>query len=327
MAVTARRIAEELGLSQSTVSRILNGDRRQRIAAGTRARVEETARRLGYQPNAVARSLRTGRTHIVGLYTTHRYDARNDFLAEILGGLQHACARNRLDLLLHIGGLEQGPDGVFNGLRNGRVDGLFLHTSPDDPLVARLSASALPVVALADPLPQLSSVTCDDRSGMVQVVDYLWQQGYRRFAFVAPAATLASVERRVTAWNEALRVHGMDCEHDVIRITGEDAGAALDRLDSNNDAPCAVSCWNDRTAYNLLRACMERGIAVPDQIAVTGFDGFLDDKLPARRLVTVQCPWTEVAVTAVDLLLRLIQDEEIERETCLPVRLLSGDTA
>ncbi|MCW3054762.1 MAG: transcriptional regulator, LacI family [Chthonomonadales bacterium] len=328
MPVTAKDIARELGLSQSTVSRILNGDEQHRVSMQTRTRILETAQRLDYQPNALAQSLRRGRTNVVGLYTSHRYDARNDFLAEILGGLQLACAHHRLDLLLHCGYAGRTSDDTFNALRDGRMDGLFLHTSPDDPLVARLSASEMHVVALADPLHDLPAVTCDDADGMQQVVTAMWKAGYRRFAFLAPQFQLASVERRRESWERQMQSHGIDpTEVRVFRVPVEDANAVLDDLLAwRDDRPIAVACWNDRTAYSLLRACAERGVSVPDQIAVTGFDGFLDDKLPARHLTTVRCPWVDVAALAVDLLVRGIGGETIPTETILPVTLLPGDT-
>ncbi|MCW3095669.1 MAG: transcriptional regulator, LacI family [Chthonomonadaceae bacterium] len=328
MPVTAKDIARELGLSQSTVSRILNGDERHRVSVQTRERILSAARRLDYQPNALAQSLRRGRTNVVGLYTSHRYDARNDFLSEILGGLQLACARHRLDLLLHCGYPGRTPDDTFNALRDGRMDGLFLHTSPEDPLVARLSASAMHVVALADPLPNLPTVTCDDVSGMQQIVAAARARGYRRFAFLAPQFQLASVERRREAWEQQMREQEVSPEDvRVFRVPVEDANAVLDDLLFwRTDRPIAVACWNDRTAYSLLRACAERGVAVPDQIAVTGFDGFLDDKLPARRLTTIGCPWVDVAVQAVELLVRGISGETLPTETILPVTLLPGDT-
>ncbi len=328
MPVTARDIARELGLSQSTVSRILNGDERHRVSVQTRERILATARRLDYQPNALAQSLRRGRTNIVGLYTNHRYDARNDFLAEILGGLQLGCACHHLDLLLHCGYAGRTLDDTFNALRDGRMDGLFLHTAPDDPLVARLSASEMHVVALADALPNLPAVTCDDADGMRQIIDETQARGYRRFAFLAPQFVLASVERRRETWERILREQGVPPDAArVLRVPIEDANTVLEELlAERDDRPTAVACWNDRTAYSLLRACAERSIRVPEEIAVTGFDGFLDDKLPARRLTTVHCPWVDVAVQAVELLVRGIGGEAIPAETMLPVTLLSGDT-
>lgn len=328
MPVTIKDIAQEMGLSQPTVSRILNGDTQHRIAAQTRERVLAAARRMEYRPNAVARSLRRGRTHVVGLYTSHRCDARNDFLSEVLGGLQLACARHHLDLLLHSGFEGRSLDELYDKLCDGRIDGLFLYTVPGDPLIERLAGAPIPVIALADPLPQVPSVTGDNAAGMRLLVDYLWQQGYRQFAYIAPQWALPSVERRLETWQQLLRERGVaPADARVLRVDVEHAAPALETLLPRSGAPCAVSCWNDRTAYSLLQACQARGVRVPDEIAVTGFDGFLDDKLPARQLVTIQCPWVDVAVTATDLLVQQIDGKPIPTETCLPVTFHRGDTA
>ncbi len=331
MTVTAKDIARELQLSQPTVSRILSGTPNHRVAEDTRRRVLETARRLGYQPNAVARSLRRGRTGIIGLYTSHNYDARNDFLSAVIGSLQRACERQGLDLLLHSALNGRSPEEMYGKLRDGRVDGLILHAGPDDPLVDILGRSPLPVVAVADRLPALPSVTCDDEGGMRQLVRHLWGRGHRRFVFLAPERLPASVERRRAAFETELAVLGVS-EGDwvVLPVDYERAEAALTDL-LRSGLPVAVCCWNDRTAYNLLRACRARGVRVPEELALAGFDGFRDDKDPASRLVTVACPWEAVAAAALDVLRELIEGTSetpsVPPEVRLSVSLLDGDTA
>src|SRR5258708_19213958 len=81
-------------------------------------------------------------------------------------------------------------------LRDGRIDGLILHANSNDPLVEILRNSSLPVVAIADALPGISSVTCDDEAGIRQSIDYLWQRGHRRFTYLCPVVKLPSVDRR-----------------------------------------------------------------------------------------------------------------------------------
>jgi len=327
MAITATDIAQELGLSQSTVSRILNGDTRQRISAGTRERVLQAAARLEYQPNALARSLRHGRTDVLGLYTRSTYDARNDFLSEVLGGLQQACGRHGQDLMLQTGRSNKTTDEIFNAVRDGRIDGLVIHNEPEDPLVQRLAASSMPVVGIADPHPQLPCVTCDDAAGMQLIVEHLLNRGYRRFAFLEPSFSLASVVRRRMAWSQALEKSGvLEDDRILIEVDAEDAGAAFRDPGVYLQGPVAVSCWNDQTAYSLLRSCSERNISVPGQIAVTGFDGLLDTKLPQRQLVSVDCHWATVAERSIDVLMRLIAGETVPSETRIPVTLIEGDT-
>ena len=332
MPVTAKSIARELQLSQPTVSRILSGDPRHRVAAETRRRVLETASRLGYQPNAVARSLRSGRTGIVGLYTNHDYDARNIFLGTIIGALQRCCEAQGLDLLLHSGRGGRSAAQMHASLRDGRIDGLILHANADDPLVSLLGQSPLPVVTVADRLPNLPAVTCDDGDGMRQLMAYFWERGLRRFVFVAPDERLTSVERRGAAFAAEARRHGIsDADWCVRRVPGDDYRETVHFLRSL-PSPCAVACWSDRAAYHLLRECRDQNVAVPDTLAVAGFDGLQPESPPLWDLVTVQCPWEDVAARALELLLKLMEapadDVEtlVPKEVCLPVRLCLGTT-
>ena len=336
MPVTAKELARELNLSQPTVSRILNGDANHRAAEATRERVWEAAKRLGYQPNAVASSLRRGRTDIIGLHTSYNYDVRNEFLGAIVGSLQRACSAHSLDVLLHSALSGVPAREMFGKLRDGRIDGLILHAPSDDPLVGMLRKSNFPVVVVADPLPGMTSVTSDDASGMALLIAHLWERGYRQFAFLAPRSELASVERRRIAFDDELakralpatgyRTVMIDFEH-TAPVTGE-----LLALTQKTGEPVAVCCWNDRTAYNLLGDCARENISVPETLAITGFDGFADDKMLARQLVTAVCPWEEVAATALDQLRAHIDaraqkaPKPAPRETCLPVQLRVGDT-
>jgi len=331
MTVTAKTIARELQLSQPTVSRILSGDPQHRVAAATRQRVLETAHRLGYQPNAIARSLRRGRTGIVGLYTNHDYDARNDFLGTIIGGLQRCCETRGLDLLLHSGRGGRSAEEMYGTLRDGRIDGLILHANADDPLVEMLGQSPLPVVTVADRLPNLSSVTCDDGDGIRQIMGFLKARGYRRFVFIAPEETLTSVERRREAFEAEIQSFGIPAsDWMILRVDIAGVSGVVDRL-REFALPCAVVCWSDQTAYRLLGACRRQGIRVPEDMAVAGFDGFLFENVPLWELLTARCPWDDVAAEALNLLMEQVEAAPGTilpiKEVCLPVTLCIGNTA
>lgn len=327
MPVTAKDIARELKLTQPTVSRILNGDMRHRASDETRRRVIEAAQRLGYQPNAVASSLRRGRTGIIGLHTNHDYDARNEFFGAIIGGLQRACNARGLDLLLHSALQGSRAEEMFNRLRDGRVDGLILHSGSNDPLVAMLRECSMPVVSVADNHAGMAGVTCDDATGMKLLIEYLWARGQRRFVFLAPRAALASVEARRAVFESELKRRRIPAaSRRIHHIEFEKAAPFLDDWDKEQVVVC---CWNDRTAYNLLHECAVRRIKVPQQLAIAGFDGFLDDKMPGRQLTTVGCPWPDVAAKALEILVDLIEkrNEPFTGEVKMPVSLLAGDTA
>ena len=332
MPVTAKDIARELQLSQPTVSRILSDTPGHRVSPQTRERVLDTARRLGYRPNALARSLRRGRTGIVGLYTNYNYDARNDFLGTIIGALQRHCEQQDLDLLLHSAQGGRSPEEIFGKLRDGRIDGLILHANTDDPLVSLLRGSSLPVVTVADHLGGLPSVTSDDAQGIALLVAHLWERGHRRFAYLMPEETPASVVRRHAAFVAQMEMWGVpSSEFRVFRTDYEEIGPVWGNLQAFG--PSAVLCWNDRSAYTLLRMCRAEGVCVPAQMAVAGFDGFRDDKAPAYDLVTVACPWADVAARALEVLRCMIENTgssaaaSNEDEIRFPVQLLTGDTA
>lgn len=342
--VTAKEIGRRLGLSQPTVSRILSGANGHRVSPETRRRVLEAAAQMGYRPNALARSLRQGRTNIVGFYTGYGYlDARNPFQAELLGGLQRAADARRLDILLH--GVFRGAstDDIFGELLDGRIDGLFINTRADDPLVSPLRESSLPVVALADMVPDIPSVGADDPSGMLLLINYLWERGHRRIGYIRPTYHFASVELRFEAFRSAMRERGVpDTDAAVYSVEFEMTAPALDAIQAAPNPPTAVCCWNDMAAFDFLYHCRARGVKVPDDLAVVGFDGLLADRrLAPRDLVTVGGSWTDIADRAMELLMRQIRararsssHEEGEAEedgvplvTRLPVSLVRGDTA
>lgn len=332
MPVTAKDIARELQLSQPTVSRILSDTPGHRVSPQTRERVLDTARRLGYRPNALARSLRRGRTGIIGLYTNYNYDARNDFLGTIIGALQRHCEQQDLDLLLHSAQGGRSPEEIFGKLRDGRIDGLILHANTDDPLVALLRGSSLPVVTVADHLGGLPSVTSDDAQGIALLIEHLWKCGHRRFAYLMPEETPASVVRRHAEFLAQMGARRVpDREFRAFQTNYEDIEPVWSELRAFG--PCAVLCWNDRSAYSLLRACRANGVAVPTEMAIAGFDGFRDDKAPAYELLTIACPWADVAARALEVLRRMIEATgssaagSNEEEIRFPVQLLTGDTA
>ena len=326
MAVTTYDIAQKLGISQSTVSRVLNGTNSQRIAAKTRVRVLDTARQMGYRPNSIARSLRMRRTNIVGFYDGYGYlNARNPYIAAVIGSLQQACDAETLDILLHGAFRQRTTDEVYGELVDGRIDGLFLHTLATDPLVNLLVDSSLPVVAISDALPGLPSIVADDADGIRQTVEYLFSRGHVRIAFVAPEQRFVSVENRVCAFVREMDARG-EADARVIR-TQRVEPESLPELLEIAGLPTAVCCWNDLTAADVVVSCRARGIRVPEDLAVVGFDGVLDRQLMAKPLTTVAVSWDQLGQQAVALLQAQIRGEMAPGQTHVPVKLLAGETA
>lgn len=318
-------IAARAGVHRMAVSVVLNGARSgTRVSEETRRRIVDIAAELNYRPNAIARSLSRQATHIFGFYSGYEYlDARNPFLAEITGGLLDACARYRRDLLLHSVFRGQVIDDIYDELLSGKIDGLVVWAPSDDPLLARLGARSLPVVAISDILPLFPSVALDEASGAKLMVRHLVERGYRSLIYRTCFPLLNSATRRLEGFRQAAAEAGMS-----LRLVDEkdDFTEDLRMLMKRPAIPPAVVCWNDIAANNFLAFCRRSGVTVPQDLAVTGFDGIESSVEPFLRLTTVRAPWGKVADTAIAFLAGLLEGKEVPMVTLLPVEVIRGET-
>jgi LacI family transcriptional regulator len=331
---TITDIAIHVGVSSTTVSAVLGRKPagNVRVSDAMRTRIMEAAQQMGYRPNELARALRSRKTNVIGVYTSHGY--LNPYVAltsQIIGGLHLGCDEQGKDLLLHSMYRGRSPEEVQTELEDGWIDGLILYTQPHDPLAARLATSTLPVVAIIDALPGLPSVVADDGAGARRVAAHLAQKGLRRVLYRGTCFELESARRRQAAFTAAAAELGIEIlfdrtEHETWSAEALRRLEALRRGTSGREKIDAVICWNDNTAYHLLEYCRQTGLRVPEDLAVVGFDGTTPPGPTPWRLTTVRAPWVEVAHTAVTLLVRLLAGETLPAETMLPVEFIPGDT-
>lgn len=323
MAVTSKDIARELKLSQPTVSRILSGDPNHRASYATRERVIRAAEQLGYRPNAIARSLRRGRTDVIGLYNGKAGIGVDDVHATVVGALRRQCAKRRLDLLLYsaVDGLSGSE--MLAKVNDGRVDGLIVYGATNDPLVDIAARSAIPVAAVVDPVPHLFSVTFDDASAMDALISHYWWRGYRRFMFVGPECPSPSSSRLQAAFLCEMDRRPVRQSDRLVRRASTYLAPVANEL-SLAEERTAVCCWNDIIAYSLRLACLSRSVDVPEHVTISGFGGYLPGTLSAGVL-SVRCDWDDVACTALDWLLDRVNDKrapaDVRREVRMPLTL------
>lgn len=329
MSVTSKDIATRLGISQPTVSRILSGDKNYKVSPATREMIFATAEEMGYRANALARSLRSKRTDVIGLYMfPNVLDTRTEFFGYLYSGLQRGCETHRVDILVHKTFEGRSMDDVYGEMVDGRTDGAIIYLNPNVPLVDRLRRSPMPMVAVADPLPGIPSVGCQDCIGMTAIMNYLWDKGHRRYAYVAPTHEATTVNRRRDTYDSFLQTKGVEPDARLVLQYERGHGSdAVDHVMALKRRPTALCCWNDGTAYECLRLCTRRGLRVPDDLAVVGYDGFEGGRVPVIDLVSVRVPWYEMAQTAVDLLINRVNGGEIPPETLLPVEFMPGTSA
>jgi LacI family transcriptional regulator len=328
--VTIKDVAQQAGVSLMTVSAVLNGKAvERRISKITEVRVRETARLMQYSPNAVARSLRRRSTNVVGVYSGIGYlNASNPFLAELIGGFQVGCDEYQKDLLLHGTFRGRSVDDIYAELVDGRLDGLIVQAPPSDPLVDRLAESHLPVVAAVDAIPSVTSVVADDAGGSTMLGEYLLERGHRQMLYVRTTSPLVSALRRL----ESFRAFAVRAGVSLVEYPDEHGCAAVaaavrDSLKTSVAHPTAVVCWADSAAFEVIAQLEDKGIRVPADIAVVGFDGFAPPPGFGRRLTTIRAPWSEVGHRAVGLLVEKLAGRPVPPETELPVELIAGHTA
>ena len=332
--VTLATVAEAVGVSRMTVSNAYN--RPDQLSPELRERVFAVAEQLGYLgPNAVARTLSRGETGSVGLVIDAPLTlALTDPAAQ---GFLHGVAAGTEARGL---GLTLVPriDGRHAALvQSALVDGFVLYCVPeDDPRMEAVRARKLPFVGVDfDPVPGLVRVNVDDRGAARATAEHLAALGHRRFGIVladdAPYSTGAEAEatathhverERLAGWREGLEAAGVDWNavavaappHKGIETGRLGAARLLDRA----ERPTAILALSDLIAIGVLQGARERGISVPDELSVTGFDDVPEAALADPPLTTIRQPHTEKGSEAV----RLLLEGEAAQSVLLPTELV-----
>jgi LacI family transcriptional regulator, galactose operon repressor len=312
---TLADIAREAGVTKMTVSNVLNGHR-DRVSPATFARVMAVVDRLGYVPNATARSLSARRSNIVALafpgWAGHQAPAlANPHDSLFLGEVEWHVTRAGLYLMVHSG---NGVESTANNLRSWNVDGaIFLGTRADE-VAALHAAYDAPMVFIDNygTSPRISNVGVDDRLGGALAGQRLVQAGHRRIGFVGPDFDEPGVvHERHGGFVAALRSAGLDLrpEHTFRCDAAFDAGvAAAQRVAEAPDRPTAVFATADIIAAGLLKGFTRGGLAVPGQMSIIGFDDLEVGRHVTPEITTLRQDIPEKARAAVEVLLRLLAD-------------------
>lgn len=311
-------VARLAGVSRSTVSRVVNGDRR--VSESARQRVQQVIAEHNFHPNAAARSLASRRTRIIGLLIPRAVNQifRDPFFPILVQGAVEACTEADHHLTMLMESAEQGgAERLFQRVIRGRhVDGLVIASSVvEDPIVAWLQADRFPFVLVGrHPRHEVSYVDVDNRAAAREAVAHLIGHGYRRIAMIAgPRNMIASIDRYagyVTALQEAGRLPdpNLTVYSDFTRRGGYRAMNGL--LANAGCAPDAVFVASDAMASGALQALRDAGLRVPADVAVIGFDGLEDTLVSQSILSTVVQPTVDEGREAVRVLLELLDHPE-----------------
>lgn len=308
--ITSTDIARMAGVSRTTVSYVLNGVETMRIAPQTRDRILELAREAGYQPNRLAAALQGARIHTVGLVTAPEAltGIGNTYSQSLFVDLSLEASKAKMQAMIFVEPLvtatEKKPGLLPTDLLDGRVDGVivFGHYEHREWMRA-LCDTGLPCVEIGAHWGH-TSVQGDNRQGLRLVVEHLLEIGHRRIAYWSPEQTTTATVARRESFLETVRGAGLP-EDQTLIVSSRTASALEPLLDSPN-RPTAVVAFNDAMAFQALGLFRRKGLRVPDDISLTGYDNDLRAVTMYPALTTVANPLREVAGIAMNRLVSQI---------------------
>jgi DNA-binding LacI/PurR family transcriptional regulator len=341
------RVAQELGISPMTVSNAYN--RPERVSETLRARIFETAERLGYAgPDPVARSLRRQRTNLAGVLYSNPLSYAFDDAAQVLflRGVATATEEAGMGLVLVPGSVGSSPQERASAAMGAAVDGFIVYSmADDDPLIEAALRRRLPTVIADQPfLEDVPFVGIDDGSAAREVARHLVDLGHERFGVVSFAiasgrrapgmadarrqrsATFRVTRTRLAGYEAVLEAAGLpwsevpvyECFGSSKALGREAANALLSR-----DPPLtAILALSDQLALGFIEAAEERDLSVPEDLSVVGFDDVPEAATSSPPLTTVHQDHTEKGGWAGRLLVAQLREEETEESGLLPAGLV-----
>jgi LacI family transcriptional regulator len=319
---TISDVAKRAGVSTATVSSFIN--QKGRMRASTRRRIQAAIEELHYTPNALVRAIRQQRTHILGVVIFGLRgldtDLGQSLTPMLLAGISQAADLAEHDILLYSGWPHNSKRHTGLNFLDGHIDGL-LWAAPamHEPAMERAAAAGLPVVALLTRhVPEaVGYVNADNITPIHQIFDHLMALGHRRIAYIGPNQASNFIDR-YAAFLGAQEAHGVTRDERLESViatpwTNEACAEAVDRWLSLPQPPTAVIAADDGIAYGICQALNRRGLRVPADVAVTGFNDILDAHHICGGLTTIRQPFHEVGRLATEKLVALIEGAPVDQ--------------
>ncbi len=330
MAATIKDLARESGVSPSTVSYVLNNGPRP-VSRRTREKVLAIAKKLNYQPNAVARGLSRRKMDTIGIiYTYLDADNTDYYFISILHGILGACMRHSQAATLFTSHAWEDVPANMPLYCNGRCDGLIVVAPPAySGFVQEFSAREMPVVVINEiyPDPKVASVDIDNELAMYEMTQYLLSLGHRRIALFCGDANQSSAVLRERGFRKAFAEAKLPEElFQIVPGSYRPASGYQNALkvvkQPEQQRPTALCCASDAIAAGAMQALIECGISVPDQMSVTGIDDVPIALTTAAPLTSIRQPFTEIGMHAAEFLLARIAGDATVRQELLPATLV-----
>src|SRR5436305_593831 len=338
--VTIRDVAKESGFSSTTVSIVLNNAPLARyIPATTKKRIERAAKKLGYRPNLFARSLRSKRSHTVGVMV---FDMTDPFCVPVLRGIENALYQsNFLPILTDVQNERSRFERYLEMMLDRRIEGLIVLANwlfLDINLIADVEKSSIPTAMIGTELQNdtVSSVIVDNELGGQAAMEHLYSLGHRKIAFIRGPKALWDSSPRWKGVRTVAQAKGIELDSRLILdlpesrdpISSFEAGYKLtEELIKHKRPFTALMAFDDMTAFGAIRALAKSSLRVPEHCSVIGFDDVAASGLYTPPLTTVRQPMEAMGTMAVSIVVEGINGVLEKREVSAIHRKMAPELA
>lgn len=343
--VTMHDVAKLAGVSVGTVSNVINGSRN--VAPETLSRVNEAIKELNYIPNFIAKSLKTNKSHIIGVISEN---LDNFFTATIVDGINEFCESK--DYAINLGNLrtkvahasphlleEFSRSESFtkklhtsiNSLRFSRISGLIYIGAHARDVSGLLPQLDIPIVyTYAFTKGQEYCVNFDEYQGAVLAVNHLINLGHKKIALICGSCDSDAVKKRTQAFKDSMQSHNIDVNDDYIKEGNwhydDGYNQCLSLLNMKNP-PTAIFAMNDLMAYGVINACLDNGYKIPQDVSIHGFDGLTFSAYTNPPLTTIKLPLADMGRKAAKTIIGIIEGRSPKTDKIiLPCSHVVGNT-
>lgn len=312
--VTLQQVAELAGVSAMTVSRALNNDAR--ITPATRERVMQAASALHYHPNLSARRLAAARSFLIGLLYD---DPTTGYFSELLIGSLNKCHEVGYHLIIEPFTSEyKDVNNLKDRISHLNLDGVIIpeRVGTYKPVIEALKKLGLPFVRFAPPMTENNSpcVSIDNHKAAFEMTEFLISQGHTNIGFIIGYAQEASAILRFQGYKNALQKHGIPfSRRNVVQgdFSYKSGLKCSQKLLSRRNRPTAIFASNDYMAAAVITTAHIKGLRIPEDLSVVGFDDIPVASTTEPQLTTVNQPISDMAAAAVSLLVDIINDNSL----------------
>ncbi|MFS0575609.1 LacI family DNA-binding transcriptional regulator [Sporosarcina sp. 179-K 3D1 HS] len=314
---TLKDVAKEAGVGVTTVSRFLNNDATLKISSSTKEKIELAVKNLNYRPNAMARSLKSGKTFTFGLVIP---DFNNPVYSKIITGVEQALIEQGYDLLVTSDKRAEKKSSYLNLVSEGKVDGLLIASSKlNDEEIEKLNGTNIPYVFINRLGKDAKNyVIANDEMGAYKAVSYLLDNNHEQIIHLTGDIDTDTSTRRLQGYKKALTDRQLQVNDKLIIQTEYTEKSGYEEmaevLQKGELDFTAVFAANVRVAFGAMAALRDFGLRVPEDVSIIGFHDITLCTITAPPLTTIKIPLYEMGMKAGDVLIDLIQNHSEEHK-------------